>query len=142
MISSEAMILSVLNTIFSNCVEKTEKFRTSIRFEPVTSQWWCSALRPTELWNHRWELVICGFKCSCVEWINEKKFMYEKKTCISKCRYEIKQSHDPPSLECNFSNCIEKSEKCIFRLLFHHFKLRVNCREYTSQNGSIICHSC
>ena len=47
--SSEAMNLAVLNTTFSNCIEKPEKYRTSIGFEPVTSQWWCNALKPTEL---------------------------------------------------------------------------------------------
>ena len=33
--SSKAMILVVMNAIFSNCIEKPEKFRTSMGFEPV-----------------------------------------------------------------------------------------------------------
>ena len=43
--SSEAMILAVTNTIFSNCVEKHGKFRTLTGFEPVTS------LKPVEVLN-------------------------------------------------------------------------------------------
>ena len=33
------MILAIMDAIFSNCVEKPEKFRTSTKFEPVTSRY-------------------------------------------------------------------------------------------------------
>ena len=39
---SKAMILAVMD--FSNCVEKPQKFRTSMGFEPVTSRYQCDAL--------------------------------------------------------------------------------------------------
>ena len=38
------MIIAVMNTILSNCVDKPEKVRTSTGFEPVTSRYLCDAL--------------------------------------------------------------------------------------------------
>ena len=32
---------------------------------------------------------------------------------ILNCEHEIKRSYDPRSYERNFSNCIEKPEKCL-----------------------------
>ena len=46
--SSEAMILAVMNAIFSNCADKPEKFRTSTRFELLTSRYRCMR-RPIQL---------------------------------------------------------------------------------------------
>ena len=42
--SSKAIILAAMNAIFSNCLDKPEKSRTSTGFEAVTSQYRCDAL--------------------------------------------------------------------------------------------------
>ena len=42
--SSEDMILAVMNAIFANCIKKPEKFRTSTGFEPMTSRYRSDAL--------------------------------------------------------------------------------------------------
>ena len=42
--SSKAMILTAMNAIISNCLDKPEKSRTSTGFEAVTSQYRCDAL--------------------------------------------------------------------------------------------------
>ena len=42
--SSKAMILAVMDAIFSNCENKPENFRTSTGFEPVTSRYRCDAI--------------------------------------------------------------------------------------------------
>ena len=73
--SSEAMILTVVNAIFANCVKKPEKFRTSTGF------WTCDlaiSVRRSNQLNYEATdvgMVICGFQCSHEQWTTMKWYM-------------------------------------------------------------------
>ena len=55
LLNREAMIFAVMNAVFCNCVEKSEKFRSSMGFEPVISRRWCGALT-----NSTMKILILG----------------------------------------------------------------------------------
>ena len=117
---------------FCNCVKKPEHFRTSTRFEPVTSRYRCDALtnwamKPLRLgaghlwvqmfsWgmNQRWNDICNG------SW------------SYMNCGYEIKWSYDPRSYERNFCNCVKKPEKFRTSTGFEPVTSRYRCDALTN----------
>ena len=111
----------------------------------VTSRFWCVTKQALA----GLDFVICGFKCSREEWINDEIIPWNR-SYIELRGYKIKWSYDPRS----FCNCIENPEKWIqkcedhgftwfhirssiydlFHISFHH------CENYDVKQETIHCY--
>ena len=94
---------------FSNCVEKTGKFRTSKRFEPVTLLRRCGALT---IWATKPQMVGAGhLRVQMFPWWMDQWTKWNKWwiIIILNCRYEIKWSSDP------------RISPLVFNSIFHSF---------------------
>ena len=107
--SSEAMILAVMNAIYANCVKKPENFGTSRYRCDALTNW---ARKPLTLGaGHLWVPVF--------PWGMNQRWNDMWNGSYMNCGYEIKWSYDPRSCERNFCNCLKKPEK--FRTSFHRW---------------------
>ena len=115
-----AVILAV-ECNFCNCVWMPEKFRTSTRFEPVTSRYRCEALtnwfmKPLTLGaGHLWVLTS---PWGMSEWWNDIWIHH-----ILNCGCDIKWAMIL-AVECNFCNCVWKPEKLRTSTRFEPVTLR------------------
>ena len=89
------MILAVMNAIFCNCVEKSEKFRTSRGFEPLTSGYWCDA--PTDWATKQLTLAAGHLWVLMFPWGMNQRWNDTWNGSYMNCGYEIKWSYDPRS---------------------------------------------
>ena len=122
---------------FCNCVKKPEKFRTSTRFEPVTSRYRCDALtnwamKPLTLGaGHLWVLMF--------PWGMNQRWNDMWNGSYMNYGYEIKWSYDSRIYKSNFCNCVKKPEKFRTSTGFEPVTSRYRCEALPTELWSHWC---